>query len=78
MRKAFDKIDEFLKSNPFNLQQPVAPDSDALFNVEDKPEESAHLDEIEKPTTSALSDDDIDRIARRMVELQNKTGGDVE
>lgn len=76
MRTAFDKIDDFLKTNPFNLKQSDKPDSDELFHVDEKDEPSSHLDEIKK-APNGLSDEDVERIARKLVEIQNTAGGDV-
>lgn len=75
MKSFLDSYNEFSKSNPFNFKTPPAPDPDELFKTE---EPDASLPEIQENKNveteiKGLSDDDIARIAAKMLELQKTT-----
>ena len=76
MKSFLDSYNEFSKSNPFNFKTPPAQDPDELFKTE---EADASLPEISQENKNVeteikgLSDDDIARIAAKMLELQKTT-----
>lgn len=75
MKNAFDNFGDFLKSNPFNFPSSPVSDADELFKVQEN-DNTSHIDEIEK-VAGRLTDEDVERIARKLAEFQKcDVGGD--
>lgn len=79
MKSFLESYKDFSKSNPFNFTTPPAQDPDELFKTE---EPDASIPDIQEQNvesvTKGLSDDDIARIAAKMIELQKTASVSVQ